>query len=369
MTKASILWILKLGFKLLSLVLYLFTLISAYGGYFNPEWWTLPSIGVLFFPYLATATLIVAIIWLISRKFVIGCIGIGILFACGPTFPDALPFRFTNRASISANTFRLVTFNCLHMKDSQVKEDEELPESNRSLNFLINSDADFICLQELYAFGEPEIPNIYKPQIDTLLSLYPYTSGDKTRELEFISKYPFQRIEVKLDNEVKYGSCAAYRINIDGRKLTVINVHLPSYLLSEDERHIITDVRSREDMKHSIQEFEGSIYKKMQTAYEIRAKVAGDIAEFAEKEEGNVIICGDFNDVPGSWSYRLFIKHGFEDAYAQTGFGYLVTYNEHMMWFHIDQILYKGELVPLWVKKERLNSSDHYPLIAEFEFI
>lgn len=350
---------------LFSVLIYLSTLISAYGGYFNPDTWTLPSIGLLFFPYFAMATLIVAAVWLILRRYVIGAVGVAVLLACGPTFTEALPFRFANTSTDKSRTFKLITFNCLHMQDLK----EENPENNRSLHFLIHSGADFICLQELYAFAPPEINVKYSSQIDSLLTIYPYYSVDGGREVEFVSKYPFHQLEVKLDDDIKYGSCAAYELTVDNRKLTIINVHLPSYLLSPTERQIITDAGSQNGVKNSIREFEGSVYKKMKNAFAQRSRVSEAIARFAQSLDGNVIICGDFNDVPGSWSYRNFTKRGFEDAYAQTGFGHLITYNQHLMFFHIDQILYRGEMVPLYVRKEKLSASDHYPLVAEFEFL
>ena len=374
MTKSTVFWAIRLVAKILTVFLYFATILSAYGGYFNPVWWTLPAIGVLVFPYFAMATLIVSVCWLIYRKFIIGALGIGVLLACGPTFTEALPFRLSNEPINQGNTFKMVTFNSLHMRDTKDPQGvewvpEPTPEINRSLEFLINSGADFICLQELYGFGQPEIAKKYQKQIDDFLNIYPYTSKDRGREVEFASKYPFEQIDVKLGENVKYGSCAAYKLKIDGHQLTVVNVHLPSYLLSEKERQIITEAKNQAGVKESIKELEGTIYEKMRNAFIERAKVSQAIAEFAEKQEGNVIVCGDFNDVPGSWAYRNFTKRGFEDAYAQTGFGHLITYNEHMMWFHIDQILYRGEMVPLYVRKIRMDASDHYPLIAEFEFI
>lgn len=364
-TKGTVRSVLRAVAKIFTILLYIATLLSAYGGYFNPEWWTMPAIGVLFFPYFAIATLVLAAYWLLRRRIIIGCVGIGVLLACGPTFTEAMPFRLGNSPSDESQTFRMVTFNCLHMNDYKEKN---TPATNRSLDFLVHSEADFICLQELSYLGQPEIPAKYEPQIEELKALYPYRSEDR-RELKFLSKYPFQQVEVKLGDDIRYGNCAAYRLEIDGHKLTVINVHLPSFLLSDSERRIITDARSQEGVKKSIREFEGPVYQKMKTAFADRSRVAEAIAEFAEKEEGNVIVCGDFNDVPGSWSYRNFTKRGFEDAYAQTGFGHIITYNEHLMWFHIDQILFKGELVPLSVRKDRNVGSDHYPLVAEFEFI
>ena len=351
--------------RVLSWVLFLLTLMAAYGGYFNPERWTFPSIGVLFFPYLAIFTLITAGVWLFTRHYFIGGAGILVLMACGPTFADAVPFRYGRAASNPDKTFKMITFNCLHMTDTKNKN----AKSNRSLHFLIHSGADFICLQELYAVGQPEIPVKYQSQIDSLLAIYPYYSKDPGREIEFLSKYPFTQYNINLETQTKYGNCAAYKFDIDGEPLTVINVHLPSYLLSENERDVITEARSKAGVKKSLKKFEGSIYRKMKNAFKLRGEVARGLAEYAEAIEGNVIICGDFNDVPGSWAYRNFTKRGFRDAYAETGFGHIITYNQHLMWFHIDQILYKGEMEPLYVRKERLSASDHYPLVAEFEFM
>lgn len=349
--------------KVVCIFLFAFTLLSAYGGYFNPERWTVPAIGVLFFPYFAIATLLVSATLLICRKYFFGCIGIGVLMACGPTFFTALPFRFGNEPIDKEKTFKMVTFNCLHLQDSK----NQKPGTNRSLAFLIKSGADFICLQELYALKGAEIKPYMQAQIDTLNKLYPYQSADN-REVEFISKYPFEPLTVRFP-DMKYGSVGAYRLDIDGEQLTVVNVHLPSYLLSNAERRIITEAHTKEGVKKSIKEMEGTVYHKMKNAFRTRAKVSKAVAEYAESLPGNVIVCGDFNDVPGSWTYRNFTKRGFEDAYAQTGFGHIITYNQHLMFFHIDQILYRGELQPLNVTKERVKASDHYPLIAEFEFI
>lgn len=366
MLKYPIKYIIRLALKVCTYILYALTLLTAYGGYVNPEWMTLPSMGVILFPYFAMSSLVLAIGWLISRRFFIGCVGIGVLLLSGPTFTDALPLRFHNKASNPTRTFKMVTFNCLHLSD---QKNDTAGGFNRSLHFLIHSGADFICLQELYDFKRNKLNEIFKNQVDSLLNIYPYISTDGNREIEFISKYPFRQIPVKLGNDIKYGSVAAYMLEVDGQPLTIVNVHLSSYMLTELERNVITEAHSKTGVKKSIKQLEGSVYRKMRDAFKMRAKVSGAIAEFAGNLAGNVIVCGDFNDVPGSWTYRNFTRQGFRDAYAQTGFGHMITYNQHMMLFHIDQVLYKGDLMPLYVSRDGLNASDHYPLTAEFEFI
>lgn len=355
----------RLVLKVCSYLLYFLTLLTAYGGFINPEWWTLPSMGVLFFPYFAMVTLLVAAVWLILRRWIVGSVGIGVLMLCGPTFSAALPFHFSSTADDPANTFKIVTFNTLHLQDLR----NPAADWNRSLHFLTHCGADFICCQELYGFERPELKQKYQSQIDSLRAVYPYRTEDKRREVEFLSKYPFERVPIRLKDDLQYPNLGAYRVHIKGRELTIINVHLSSYMLSEAERKIITEATNSAGLKNSIKELEGSVYKKMGEAFKHRAKLSEAVADFAAGIEGNVIICGDFNDVPGSWAYRKFTKAGFDDAYAQTGFGHLITYNSHLMYFHIDQILFKGAMVPLYVKKVRMNASDHYPLEAEFEFI
>lgn len=357
-------WLLPI-LKVLSGILFLLTLVSGYGGHFNPAYWTLPAIGILFFPYLAMATLILSAIWLILRQWITGCIGIGVLLACGPTFLEAMPFKFAREAENPSNTFSMITYNCLHLDDSQFPD---LP-YNRSLSFLINSGVDFICLQECYGLSHKDVDIKYEDQVDSLRKIYPYHSREGIREEVMFSKYPLEELKVNLGDSIKYGNIIACRMNIDGHSLTVIDVHLPSYLLSQEERQVITEVKTKDGMKKSIKELEGSVYEKMKKAFQERARISKAVAEFAASQEGNVIVCGDFNDVPGSWTYRNFTSVGFQDAYAQTGFGHIITYNQHLMLFHIDQILYKGQLEPLKVRKEKLKTSDHYPLIAEFEFI
>ena len=147
-------------------------------------------------------------------------------------------------------------------------------------------------------------------------------------------------------------------------------VHLYSYDLSEEERKVVTEIRSMQTAKTSVNEMKGSIRKKMGEAFRKRSEDAENLRECLNQIPTDIplIVCGDFNDVPASWAYNLIRSDDLRDAYAETNFGPAITYNLHAFYFHIDQMLYRGPLEALDLQVNKINTSDHYPLIGEFQF-
>ena len=54
------------------------------------------------------------------------------------------------------------------------------------------------------------------------------------------------------------------------------------------------------------------------------------------------------------------------DAYTDSAFGPTITYIDSRFYFHIDQILYRGDMRAVGIERGNIKSSDHYPLIATF---
>ena len=74
-----------------------------------------------------------------------------------------------------------------------------------------------------------------------------------------------------------------------------------------------------------------------------------------------VLVCGDFNDTPISYAHRT-IQGPLKDAYAASGCGVGVTYNENFFWFRIDNILHSANMKPINCTVDKVRYSDHYPL-------
>lgn len=351
--------------RIASFILYALTLLAAFGGHINPGFVTFPVFFVTAMPYFVIATTIVIILWFLCGRWITGGIGVLTLILAWSPISTAIPLNFSKRADPDALTFKVMTYNILHGDDQEKGNDAP---GNRSFEYVMHSGADIVCLQEMINLdSEEEIHNLAEFK-DSLLKVYPYRAGTIYNDNKVLSKYPIRM----LNHDIIFGPgdnywFSAYKVTIKGRELTLINMHLNSYALSARERDIVKDIAKGKG-KQAVGEFKGSIMNKFHNKAVYRADRALAIRRAIDRINGPLIICGDFNDVPESFCYRLLRGDDLHDAYIETSFGPLVTYNRHCFWFHLDQIFYRGPLRALSVTKGRLRSSDHYPLTAEFEF-
>src|SRR5204862_7418375 len=74
-----------------------------------------------------------------------------------------------------------------------------------------------------------------------------------------------------------------------------------------------------------------------------------------------VILCGDFNDTPSSYTYATLCK-GMEDSFRESGSGFGKTYIGAFPSFRIDYILHDGKLHSTGYLTHGEKLSDHFPI-------
>lgn len=348
-------------FRILSFILFILTLLSAFGGRINPEYLTFPSALTLALPYFAIATILVTLAWLCAGRWFTAAIGVLVLVAAWQPISTAMPFHTSKEAENPDRTFKLLTYNILHTWDQQ---NPDMQKGNRALHYVLDSGADLVGLQELVDINDPREVKKFDSQLrDSLLKAYPYRAGNSESDLMVMSKYPVRLINDSYTH-------AIYEVSMPWGKLKWINVHLISFNLTDEERDVMKEMMSVKDTEEGLKEMKGSIREKLKTGFRKRAECARKVREWIEETPGPLIVSGDFNDVPESYTYRILRGDDLADAYAETSFGPLITYNRHAFWFHLDQILYRPDpLRALSVKKGHIKSSDHYPLLVEFEWM
>jgi endonuclease/exonuclease/phosphatase family metal-dependent hydrolase len=102
-------------------------------------------------------------------------------------------------------------------------------------------------------------------------------------------------------------------------------------------------------------------------AFLMRAEQAEIVAEDIQKLNAKyLIVCGDFNDTPISYAYRV-VKSSMGDAFVEAGTGLGTTYNQHYFWFRIDHIIHTTNIKAYKAKVDKIPLSDHYPMWCYLE--
>lgn len=346
---------------LLNIACGLCTLLAGYGGYINPDKFALAQLANMTFPGWIVLTLILLAVNLFIRK-KLAWLSVAVLVACIGPILTISPLNFTSRSLSTddeSRTFTLLTYNVYNFRDNLGVNPEW---GNRTLSYILSTDADIVCLQEssnLNGVGK-------KAQRDSINSRYPYRLYSNRSGEVLLSKYHATEIDTP-QPDWGSGSFCAYDVEVEGHEVTVVNCHLQSIGLTDDDKELyreLTDKELRNPSRSELSKVKNGIVTKLLAAFRIRAQQARYIKEFLATRKGNVILVGDFNDVPGSYAYRTIKSDGLKDAYSECAFGPTVTYNDNRFYFRIDQMLYRGDLEAVRIKRGDLRSSDHYPLFA-----
>lgn len=352
--------ILRLALKIATFVLMVLTLASAAGGFVPPAIWSLPSTGVLFFPYLLGLLAIASAIWLVCGAWFTGIAGITAVIISLQLSPNAIGFSTSKTPASGSKRFTILTYNVSHGTNIKASQSP----LSRSFSYIIGSGADIVALQEFNILSHQYNPDVNQSQIDSLKKIYPYIVNGKSVNMTVLSKYP---VAEKERHQATTDHIVSYYVRIAGRDIEILNAHLASYRFSDKERMVVTDLKSGSRTRQGVAELKGNISRKLGDAFRNRSLDAVMMRGIADRGLPDMIICGDFNDVPDSWTYRHIAGKDFRDAVSGTTFGYLPTFNDNHFYFRIDHILFRGNLKALSAERKKISASDHYPLLATFE--
>ncbi len=341
----------------------LLTLLGAYGGMISPETMPSASLAVMAFPIILLLDIVVIIfdIWLYKKMALVPTGAIILSIGGIITFsPINIPHGELTDDELQRE-FTLLTYNVLNFIDNEGIYPDN---TNRTITYLLSTDADILCLQECEYLCPFPLYCVTKEQVDSLIERYPYRHIGRNGQ-SLLSKYPFFPIPLKVTEEDN-AAMTAFRTNIDGHVVTLFNVHLQSLGLTVSDKELFLQMTNLEPTK-TLSHIRSQLVEKLFDAFRLRASQAERISLWVEAlNDNNIILCGDFNDIPGSYAHRTICSAGLRDAYADAAFGPMITYNANRFYFHIDQVLYSGELEAVDIRRGDLPCSDHYPLLTTF---
>lgn len=334
----------------------------------NPHsWWFMAFLG-LALPYLA----LILILWILFWWFIkpglswmsivallIGYKQLGVLFALN------VPAAFEEKRE--AGVIRIADWNVrsfIGISNNKEKQKLSRTEIADALNKL---DADVLCLQEFnHSFVKASGNNL-----SLFRSNYPYYffSKDFTRDNGNYASgcIIFSRLPILNTGQVKYpgkfGESLIYAdVLKDADTIRIFTTHLLSFRFSQKDYDGMDRIKEDPETLAASK----SIIRKMKHAFTKRGLQSDMVKAEIDKCPYPSILCGDFNDVPNSYTY--FTLRGVrKDAFLQKNLGIGRTYLSLAPTLRIDYILPDREFDVLQFDMIDEDLSDHLLLVTDLK--
>lgn len=339
-------------------------LASAFGGMADPVESAKLSVLGLAYPIVLAVTLLLLLVWLCLCRWGIALIPVTALIASIGPLTTFSPVNFGGGVSDadSTRTFRVLTYNVMNFTDNTGVEHTP----NRTVKYILDSNADIVCLQEAAHDLDFDCQKPVADMIDEIKAKYPYYYNKKGDEV-LLSKHPIvNKVDsVYFDNHI---NAIGWDVAMNGDTIRVYSCHLESIGLTETDKHLYRQLTNLHNMSGTgdLEEVRGTLITKLARAFRCRSLQARKLRTLIDSTDKQVILCGDFNDTPGSFAYRTIMGDDMRDAYTESAFGPAITYHCNRFFFRIDHILYRGNFDAVAIERGRLDASDHYPLLATF---
>ena len=303
----------KLTFNLVICLVSLITMAGYFVPYADPAVYpSMPFLGLAIPVLLILCALF--IIWLIFKRQFIWLLFPILAIAANYRYLNGM-FQYSSPASAAGKTMKIMTLNAgaVHQEVRLILDDILLHTREEGV--------DIICFQEFNNIKGT-------PGLDTLFSAYPYQiepdRGDGKLLLAVFSKYPITDWQIiPFENSCNDGLWCD--LSIDGRPVRIVNVHMQTTSITQSraliegikENYVIGDL-------HGVNQLQNTI----QSNFVKRAEQARQVHAIVQSTRSPLILCGDFNDTPVSYTYQTIrgdlLKDGFKSC--GNGYGYCLLY-------------------------------------------
>lgn len=341
--------------------------------YLNPaKYWVIGVLG-LGFPITTLIMVVLLIFWLILRSrwawlplvmLIIGYQQISAFFA------TSLPAEFKKEKK--GNTLRILDWNVSHWDEYNKNRKNGQTYRDKMMELIKAQNADILCFQE---FFESHSPHDFKSNIPELQAMgfeHYYFAEESSRYygafqvgIAIFSKYPIvDSSRFKFTAGSAAESVISADIQVGDTIIRVHTTHLQSVRFDQKDYQGLHRIKNTED---SALEASKTIFTKLKKAYQYRNVQAKEVRSRINASPYPVIVCGDFNDTPNSYTY-FTIRGNLRDAFIDAGSGIGRTFRYLSPTLRIDYILADKYFRAAQYVRYKVPYSDHYPIVADLEF-
>ena len=336
--------------------------------YVSPAtFWPLAFFG-LCHPVFVLLNILFLVMWMIRWKRHL-FYTLAILVLSIPYYGQQFRFHFGSRERAPASAFKLMSYNVKLFDLYNWTGNKKT--RGKMFTMIANQKPDLLNLQEFFNQDSGAFRNL--DSLEKLLH-FPYAHVEYTISLHkddhwgvvTFSRYPIVNVGKIVFNNRNNNICIYTDVLIGKDTIRIYNMHLQSVSFGYADLKFLDKVYNGEEADSEV-ESSKNILRRMKRAYVKRANQAESIAQHIASCPYSVIVCGDFNDPPISYSYKT-ISSGLQDAFIESGTGFGKSFQNPFPIPRIDYILHSPTL-QAWefevIKQENL--SDHYPVVCKMK--
>ncbi|MDA3952928.1 MAG: endonuclease/exonuclease/phosphatase family protein [Bacteroidales bacterium] len=341
-------------------------LLSYLSVFISPEkLWVLAFFG-LAYPFLLIVNVGFVVFWIYKKRktFLIPLIAILIGWTYLASYIQVPLKKQKVSQEIVKNKFKVLSFNVRLFDLYNWREGDNT--SDEIFDFINTNEFDFICFQEFFTkntgdLTEGSISKMLEEKYTTHID-YTFEGDNYNYGIATFSKYPIiNRGIINFSNSSNSSIFTDVLINED--TIRIFNNHLQSIRFNKNNYSFITNSKYLKDDER-LKEIKDISYR-LRDAFIKRASQARILSSHIQNSPFPVIVCGDFNDVPVSYTYRK-MKNNLNDSYSEAGKGIGNTYKGKFPSFRIDFIFHSEEIKCMSFDIPDVHLSDHFPVTSEF---
>jgi endonuclease/exonuclease/phosphatase family metal-dependent hydrolase len=327
------------------------------------EFW--PAAFIAFsMPGALVLNLLFLLYWLVKRSWY-GVLPLAVLLLGWEYYGRLLAINLGKKEpQQQAKTLQVLSFNTHAFNAYDDKEENSV----EMIDWVSRHPADVYCLQEFYSRKNSDVFNTISRIGIRYDKHYKFSAAQTDRYnakfgIAIFSKYPI--IE---QGEITFDKNTANRVlwadlDMKGDTIRVYAVHLQSMSIkATDIENTYSAIGNEDSFKR-----EGrNVARRLRKGFIARGHQVELLIEHFQKSPYPFIVCGDFNDIPFSYTYNELAKR-LDNAMVEAGTGVGATYNGPIPFLRIDNQFYsKGLRAYDFKTYYEMGLSDHFPISAKY---
>lgn len=331
---------------------------TAFSGFFRPDENMFFYIVSLFSPVLFILNLFFCVYWIIRKKRFSSPLFLSLCAVCIGFVPLV---SFGKITSCQTNeSIKIMSYNIGGFSIAPIEKEHDLRmlgEHIREHNPAVIAFQEFVSPSDTLSLSLSKILTEYPYRKSALATM---VNQDKVGTMVF-SKYPLLKPEM-MDFGTGHNNAFICQLLYHSDTITLINLHMQTTGFNQTRNYLgVPGIASDQETYRAYSHLKYVLRENAR----IRSGQADKIRRKIEESPYPVVICGDLNDTPFSYTYRT-LSQGLTDGFKDAGIGFGYTYRNLYNLFRIDYFLYSTHIKGISYQSPTLPYSDHNPILLEF---